>query len=54
VNYKDQPSMVMAAVRQRSAACVTLSRNSSPGEELREKVTQASDLCPTAAITIEG
>ena len=26
----------------------------SPGEELREKVTQASDLCPTAAITIEG
>jgi len=25
-----------------------------PGEELREKVTQASDLCPTAAITIEG
>ena len=26
----------------------------SPGEELREKVKQASDLCPTAAITIEG
>ena len=26
----------------------------SPGEELREEVTQASDLCPTAAITIEG
>jgi ferredoxin len=26
----------------------------SPGEELREKVTQAADLCPTAAISIEG
>ena len=26
----------------------------SPGEEMREKVTQASELCPTAAITIEG
>ena len=26
----------------------------SPGEELREKVNQAADLCPTAAITIEG
>lgn len=25
-----------------------------PGEELREKVTQAADMCPTAAITIEG
>jgi ferredoxin len=25
-----------------------------PGEELRDKVTQAADLCPTAAITIEG
>ena len=24
-----------------------------PGEELREKVTQAADLCPTAAISIE-
>jgi ferredoxin len=24
-----------------------------PGEELRDKVTQAADLCPTAAITIE-
>lgn len=24
-----------------------------PGEELREKVTAAADLCPTAAITIE-
>ena len=24
-----------------------------PGEELREKVTQAADLCPTAAITVE-
>jgi ferredoxin len=24
------------------------------GEELREKVEQAADLCPTAAITIEG
>jgi ferredoxin len=26
----------------------------SPGEELREKLKQAADLCPTAAITIEG
>jgi ferredoxin len=26
----------------------------SPGEELREMLTQAADLCPTAAITIEG
>jgi ferredoxin len=25
-----------------------------PGEELREKVKQAADLCPTAAITVEG
>lgn len=25
-----------------------------PGEELREKVVQAADMCPTAAITIEG
>ena len=25
-----------------------------PGEELRDKVTQAADTCPTAAITIEG
>ena len=25
-----------------------------PGEELREKVTNAADMCPTAAITIEG
>ncbi|MFM8857236.1 MAG: ferredoxin [Actinomycetota bacterium] len=25
-----------------------------PGEELREKVTAAADLCPTAAITVEG
>jgi ferredoxin len=25
-----------------------------PGEELREKLEQAADLCPTAAITIEG
>ena len=24
------------------------------GEELREKVEQAADLCPTAAITVEG
>jgi ferredoxin len=24
-----------------------------PGEELRDKVTQAVDLCPTGAITIE-
>ena len=25
-----------------------------PGEELRDKVTQAADLCPTGAITIDG
>jgi ferredoxin len=25
-----------------------------PGEELRSKVEQAADLCPTAAITVEG
>lgn len=25
-----------------------------PGEELRDKVNQAADMCPTAAITIEG
>lgn len=25
-----------------------------PGEELREKVEQDADLCPTAAITVEG
>ena len=25
-----------------------------PGEDLREKVEQAADLCPTAAITVEG
>ena len=25
-----------------------------PGEELRDKVQQAADMCPTAAITIEG
>jgi len=25
-----------------------------PGEELRAKVTEAADLCPTGAITIEG
>jgi ferredoxin len=25
-----------------------------PGEELRAKVEQAADLCPTAAITVEG
>jgi len=24
------------------------------GEELRDKVEQAADLCPTAAITVEG
>jgi ferredoxin len=24
-----------------------------PGEELREKVTNAADMCPTAAITVE-
>ena len=25
-----------------------------PGEELRAKVTEAAELCPTGAITIEG
>ncbi len=25
-----------------------------PGEELRSKVEEAADLCPTAAITVEG
>jgi ferredoxin len=25
-----------------------------PGEDLRAKVEQAADLCPTAAITVEG
>ena len=25
-----------------------------PGEDLRGKVTEAADLCPTGAITIEG
>ena len=25
-----------------------------PGEELRAKVEEAADLCPTAAITVEG
>jgi ferredoxin len=25
-----------------------------PGEELRDRVEQAADLCPTAAITVEG
>jgi len=25
-----------------------------PGEELRAKVTEAAEMCPTAAITIEG
>ena len=25
-----------------------------PGEELRNKVEEAADLCPTGAITIEG
>ena len=25
-----------------------------PGEELRSKVTEAAELCPTGAITIEG
>jgi len=25
-----------------------------PGEELRSKVETASDMCPTAAITVEG
>ena len=28
--------------------------NENPGEDLREKVEQAADLCPTAAITVEG
>ena len=26
----------------------------SPGEELREAVTEAADLCPTGAIRVEG
>jgi ferredoxin len=26
----------------------------SPGDELRDKVQTAADMCPTAAITIEG
>jgi ferredoxin len=25
-----------------------------PGEELRQKATEAAELCPTGAITIEG
>ena len=25
-----------------------------PGEELRDKVVQAAEACPTAAITVEG
>ena len=25
-----------------------------PGEELRDKVTLAAEMCPTAAITVEG
>jgi ferredoxin len=25
-----------------------------PGEELRDKVTTAADMCPTAAITVDG
>jgi ferredoxin len=25
-----------------------------PGEELRTKVVEAADLCPTGAITVEG
>ena len=25
-----------------------------PGEELRSKVTTAADMCPTAAISVEG
>lgn len=25
-----------------------------PPEELRQKVTEAADMCPTAAITVEG
>jgi len=28
--------------------------NENPGEDLRDKVEQAADLCPTAAITVEG
>lgn len=28
--------------------------NAEPGEELREKVEKAVDLCPTGAISIEG
>ncbi len=28
--------------------------NAEPGEELREKVEKAADLCPTGAISIEG
>jgi len=28
--------------------------NENPGEELRAKVQQAVDFCPTAAISIEG
>ena len=28
--------------------------NENPGEDLREKAEQAADLCPTAAITVEG
>ena len=26
----------------------------SPGEDLREKVTNAAEMCPTGAITVEG
>jgi ferredoxin len=26
----------------------------SPGDELRDKVQTAADMCPTAAITVEG
>ena len=28
--------------------------NENPGDDLRDKVEQAADLCPTAAITVEG
>lgn len=28
--------------------------NDEPGEELREKVELAAEMCPTAAITVEG
>lgn len=28
--------------------------NENPPEELREKVQQAADFCPTAAISVEG